>query len=259
MSDTELAVEPAIAANSLAPELEVEKKADPAPAKAPEDPIQKRFDKLTREKYDAQRERDRLSYRLEQLEAKAKTPAVATQRPTLAEHGFDEEKYQQALEDFIEKKAVAKVDEVLSKKEREAEAAEKSKTFEKKQTEFIKSKPDYAEKVLNNDDLKITQTMADAIRESEVGPQVAYYLGENPEKAAAIAQLSITGQAREIGRIEAQLESKPTPPSAQVSKAPPPAPKIEPTESATTKSWNDPSLSVEEFAKRRRQQIAQRK
>jgi hypothetical protein len=76
--------------------------------------------------------------------------------------------------------------------------------------------------------------------------------------------MSEAAMARAIGRIEVKLEAPPVPPAPatapkQVSKAPPPPPKIEATEPSISKSWNDPSLTQDEFNKRRRQVIAQRR
>src|SRR6478736_4476881 len=46
--------------------------ADTSAPKVKEDPVQKRIDQLTREKYDALRERDRRDYELERLNARLK-------------------------------------------------------------------------------------------------------------------------------------------------------------------------------------------
>lgn len=62
--------------------------------------------------------------------------------------------------------------------------------------------------------------MADTIRASEVGPDVAYYLGSNPSEAAKIADLPPFLQAKEIGRLEAKLLSNP--PVKKTTSAPPP-------------------------------------
>lgn len=269
----ELANGPAIAATETA-EVTGEADANPvaetgaesAPAAAetgvtPErDKIQERIDKITREKYDALREsdywRDR-ALRAQETQAKPEpvAPAVA---PTLEAHGYDEAKYQAALIEFAKVQAREEAKAILERERTEREAGSKRAKFEEMQAEFIKSKPDYAEKVLRNPSLAITQEMASVIMESELGPQVAYYLAENEDKARAIAQMPPIIQAREIGRIEARLEAaKAPPPKPVVSKAPPPAPKLDATEPAIDK---DPeNMSDAEFAKWRRRQIAQRR
>ena len=60
--------------------------------------------------------------------------------------------------------------------------------------------------------------MADAIRESARGAEVAYYLGKNPDEAAQIAALPPLSQATAIARLESRLGSAASP----VSKAPQP-------------------------------------
>jgi hypothetical protein len=268
-----LANQPAIAATETAEvtgEVDAnpvaETGADSAPAAAetgviPErDKIQERIDKITREKYDALREsdywRDR-ALRAQEPQAKPEpvAPAVA---PTLEAHGYDEAKYQAALIEFAKVQAREEAKAILERERTEREAGSKRAKFEEMQAEFIKSKPDYAEKVLRNPSLAITQDMASVIMESELGPQVAYYLAENEDKARAIAQMPPIIQAREIGRIEARLEAaKAPPPKPVVSKAPPPTPKLDATEPAIDK---DPeNMSDTEFAKWRRRQIAQRR
>lgn len=73
--------------------------------------------------------------------------------------------------------------------------------------------------VVENPLLTINEAMAEFIMDSEHGPDVGYYLGKNPDKAAQIAQLSPVRAARELSRIEAEIASKP---KASPSKAPDP-------------------------------------
>ncbi len=51
--------------------------------------------------------------------------------------------------------------------------------------------------------------MAQTIQASDVGPDVAYYLGTNVREAERIARLSPFLQAKEIGKIEAKLADNP--------------------------------------------------
>lgn len=96
------------------------------------------------------------------------------------------------------------------------------------------------------DDLPVTQEMALVIVESEIGPKVLYWLGQNPREAARISQLSPLAQAREIGKIEAALSVNP--PVKKVSQAPDPirpvgarstTPKYEPTDPRSVKTMSD--------------------
>jgi hypothetical protein len=238
----------------------------PAPKK---DAVQERIDKLTREKYDALRERDRQAYeneriqqRLAELE-KAPTQQVAPANdfPTLEQYGYDESKFNAAVAAHIAKvtreQGTAAAQEAI-RAEREAEQQRRvGESWAKKEAEFIKSKPDYLEKVRDNASLPITQSMAQLIKDSDVGPQVAYYLGENEAQAAAIARMPPLAQAREIGRIEARIEAEKAKPRVAVSQAPPPPPKIDAGDAQAEKSPSE--MSDSEFAKWRKKQISARR
>ena len=62
--------------------------------------------------------------------------------------------------------------------------------------------------------------MAQAIQASDIGPDVIYWLGSNPKDAGRIAQLPPILQAKEIGKLEANLASNP--PVKKTSTAPAP-------------------------------------
>jgi hypothetical protein len=112
------------------------------------------------------------------------------------------------------------------------EAAARSQAEWQKREEKAASERyrDYAEKVWENESLDITAVMAEAIKVSEIGPDVAYYLGSNPTEATRISQLTPAAQAAAIGKIEAKLETelaegrKPKP-----SNAPAPTNPVKPT------------------------------
>ena len=61
--------------------------------------------------------------------------------------------------------------------------------------------PDF-DAVVHNPNLTVTPVMADAIRESGRGAEIAYFLGKNPAEAARIASLPPVSQATAIARLE---------------------------------------------------------
>ena len=83
--------------------------------------------------------------------------------------------------------------------------------------EFRQRVPDF-DAVANNPNLAVTPVMADAIRESARGAEIAYYLGKNPGEAAHIASLPPVSQATAIARIEGRLGAG----GVSVSRAPEP-------------------------------------
>ncbi len=83
--------------------------------------------------------------------------------------------------------------------------------------EFRQRVPDF-DAVAHNPNLAVTPIMADALRESPKGAEIAYYLGKNPAEAAEIASLPPVSQATAIARIEGRLGAG----SVSVSRAPQP-------------------------------------
>ena len=79
--------------------------------------------------------------------------------------------------------------------------------YEKRLDEFRETHDDYDE-VARDDELAITEAMAEVIMESELGPQLAYHLGSNPEEAEKIAGLSPLAQAKALAKIETRLEAE---------------------------------------------------
>lgn len=95
--------------------------------------------------------------------------------------------------------------------EREEEALEKYDDFER---------------VAYNPALPVTDNMALAIQASEQGPDVLYWLGSNPKEAQRIASLPPILQAKEIGKIEANLAANP--PAKKTTSAPAPITPVTP-------------------------------
>lgn len=91
------------------------------------------------------------------------------------------------------------------------------------------------EAIAFNTTLQVSPVMGDAIMDSELGPEILYHLGSNPDEAARISKLSPIAQVREIGKLEASLakpadtgaasEDEPAPQKTAISKAPPPIPR----------------------------------
>jgi hypothetical protein len=75
--------------------------------------------------------------------------------------------------------------------------------------EQARDKYDDFEQVAYNPNLTITNVMAETIQHSDIGPELAYYLGSNPKDAERISRLTPFMQAKEIGRIEAKLADNP--------------------------------------------------
>jgi len=131
-------------------------------------------------------------------------------------------------EDYVEALADQRAEQKLVEREQRKQQAEILETYHDKEEE-VRAKYSDFEQVAYNPNLPITTVMAQSIQASDNGPEVAYYLGANPREAERISRLSPILQAKEIGKIEAQLAANP--PIKKTSNAPSP---ISPVSARTT-------------------------
>jgi len=104
---------------------------------------------------------------------------------------------------------------------------------------------DNFEEVLTNPDFPLTETVLEAITQSDVSADLAYYLGTHLDKAQEIAQMDEKGLAKALMRIEIELENKPAK-AVRTTKAPEPIKPVGGGNSSEQKTLNDDDLSYEE-------------
>lgn len=141
----------------------------------------------------------------------------------------------ESVEAYAEALAERKAAELLQRREQAAREAELAEQYASKEEE-VREKYDDFQQVVYNPNLPITDAMAQAIRASDIGPEVAYYLGSNIKEAERIARMSPILQAKEIGKLEAKLTAEP--PVKKTTAAPPP---ISPV---TARSTGSPSYDT---------------
>jgi hypothetical protein len=160
------------------------------------------------------KEERRVHRRIEQQmreQAESKIRDVEPVRETFR----DEEEYLQAqIEHLAEKRA----EEKLSQREKSLRAEQASDAFTERAEKAQERYPDF-QTVVGNPALAINEGMAEFISDSDAGPDVAYFLGKNPNKALQISQMSPFKAARALMDIEKDISSKP---QAKPSKAPEP-------------------------------------
>ena len=145
--------------------------------------------------------REQRKWEREQANRQAETQVMKA-APTASVDQFESpEAYADAL-------AYKKAEELLAQREHARQQSEILETYHEKEEE-ARNKYDDFEQVAYNPKLPITTVMAQSIQASDVGPEVAYYLGANPKEADRISRLAPILQAKEIGRIEAKLASDP--------------------------------------------------
>jgi phage-related minor tail protein len=222
--------------------------------------FQRRMDKLTRQSAEQRAQIEALEKRL----AEAKQPAATTQepeqppvpakRPIVDEYNTYEE-YVEALTDYKVTQREQAQREQAERKAAEAELETKRTTYANRLEAAKQRYADFDEAMADAADLKITRVMQEAMYESEVGPDLAYFWANNPNEVERIAKLSPLQAAREIGKLELRLapkESAKAPVSArepqpkrQTSKAPEPITPIAGGQTVSEKNPDD--MTFEEY------------
>lgn len=137
-------------------------------------------------------------------------------------------------EAYAEALAEKRAQELVQQRDNAKQQAEIVEAYHDREEE-VRARYDDFDQVAYNPKLPITDVMAETIRASDIGPELAYHLGSNPKEAERISRLSPFLQAKEIGRIEAKLADEP--PVKKTSSAPAPITPV--TARATTSGVTD--------------------
>lgn len=209
MTDIDTAVAPAPEQTpTAAPAPEIDNSTpEPTPAEAPKTFTQEELDAIVGK---------RLAREQRKWEREQKAKAVVAPPPPAEPLQPDDFANAQAYADAL---AERKAQELIAQRAAEAEQASMLDAYQDREEEARSKYADF-EQVAYNPKLPVTETMAQTIQASEIGPDVIYYLGSNPKEADRIARLSPLLQAREIGKIEARLAANP--PAKKTSTAPAP-------------------------------------
>jgi len=158
-------------------------------------------------------------------------------------------------DEYAEVLAERKAEELLARREQARMQSEIIESYHEREEE-ARGKYDDFEQVAYNSKLPITDAMAQTIQASDVGPDIAYFLGSNPKEAERISRLSPLSQAKELGKIEAKLSDNP--PVKKTSSAPAPiAPVTARSSGSPATDTTDPrsikSMSTSEWIEAERQ------
>ena len=224
--------------------------------------VQKRIDELTARAKLAEEERESTRIEAEFWKNQASKPkeeekpvseiSVGTTKPVLEDFA-DYDAYVEALTDWkIEQKEQVNRQAYVQHQQQERHGQLIS-SFDKKAATVVDALPDFEEVARNSGMRRIFSAMphiTDAIMESEKGPEIAYYLGKNRQKAIEMTQMHPIRGAIELGKIEARfltLETK------KISRAPEP---INPVGGMSAAVDDEDNMSVEELAaKYKRQRV----
>lgn len=185
--------------------------------------VQKRLDELTREKYDQQRRAEAAEARLQQalglIEKGPQQPQTfdpsGPPNPANYPEGELDINFFRDLAKYEVRQEIqaAKQEAVHQKTVNEIESREEAARSKYSDYNDVVS-PQNLGPLLQNQD--VFQTLAS----HEQGPELAYYLGKNPDQVVAIAQMSPYQAAMRIGQLLASIT--PEAPTKTASKAPPP-------------------------------------
>ena len=193
-----------------------------------------------------------VALRGEQPQQTAQPQPAAADKPKFSDFN-DLEAYTEAVTDW-------KLQRALQQVQQQTQVQQLSQTYEQRLTQYKAEVPDFDEVmtdfVEDYGDMNVPEIVQVAM-ESNVGPQLAYYLAKNTEEVERIAKLPSHRRLLELGKLEDKLSQPKTQkpvaePVKKVSAAPPPVKPVRGTgkvESSTDLS--DPNLSYSDWLKRR--------
>ena len=195
--------------------------------------VQKRFNELTREKYEAQQQAEAAQKEIEQMrqreaemQMQAQMQQLQGQRPTLEAFGYDENQYNQALEQWYGQQFQMQQQVMRDQAEQQQKAYAEQQRQQKltaKMAEAAVKYPDF-QQVVRDPSLpslaQISPAAYEAVTESEHFDDVAYYLAKNPAEVYAFSQMSPIQAVMKV----AEIGMRETSPKPNVTPPPPPPP-----------------------------------
>lgn len=202
--------------------------------------------KAAEEKADrAEREAQELRAKLEALSVKAE-PSKPGDKPIRTGFTSDDE-YIEALADWKAKQAIAE----REKAQVEAQAKAEFEAIERswgKQCEAAKAELEDFETVIADSEVSIPDVVAAALKESEHGAKLMYFLAKHPDEARQMHRMRPIAAVKHLAKLEAELMSEPEAKPVERSKAPEP---ITPVKQTPATGARRPNESFEDYRARR--------
>ena len=175
--------------------------------------LEKRFSELTKARKEAEARAEELEKRLVALESNQPSKSDSNQKPT-PDDFKDAFEYAEALADWSAENALARREQEVKQKEVEAKRETVIKTWQQKLESTKAELPDYEDMVASSD-VKVNDTIRDAILESDVGPRILYELASDDELAEKLTTMSTSSALKLIGKLEGQFEKTEAPAKAE--------------------------------------------
>jgi len=179
--------------------------------------LEKRFSELTKQRKEAEARAEEAERRLAAIEGKQAQPAQAqpesTQKPT-PDNYRDAFEYAEALSQWSAEQALLKREQEVKQKEFEVQKQKVIQTWQQKLEATIAELPDYEDMVASSN-VKVNDTVRDAILESDVGPRILYELASDDDIAEKLSTMSTASALKLIGKLEAKFEKTEEPVKAE--------------------------------------------
>jgi len=174
--------------------------------------FEKRIGKLTKKYRTAERERDYEREKRAEVEKelkKLKLAVPATDKPNVEDYE-DTPSFLEALTDWkVEQKLRIQQDDTVKEttevRDREA-VAEIEETLDAIGDRGREKYDDY-ETLVFDKDLSLTQGMIETIILSDIAEEILYYLGQHPDQAMLLSEMTVLKAAKEIGKLEVELSA----------------------------------------------------
>ncbi len=214
--------------------------------------------------------------RLEDEKEYWRKKALGTKDRSLDEQSFDQKKaedapankptpedfetydeYSEALTDWKVDEKLKKIEETRQTETKKSELKTSQETKVKQYEESVvdaRSRYDDFDEVVEDYDGPLTIGMQQALLDSELGADVAYYIAQNPKIGEKMAGMTLLQVNKEVGRIEARLENstgegkKSAETTKKTSKSPPP---ITPVKGSSKSKKSPEDQSYEEYLNER--------
>ena len=234
---------------------------------------QRRKERAERAEAEAERARTDLEYWKQQalkgagepkVETEAKTPKVENAGEPDPDDFQTHAEYVKAVVRWDREQADKATKEQDAKSKLEADQRDLAKSYSERVKSFAEQTEDYWELMEAVDDVPLSPAVEQLLLSSENGPQISYELAKNRAEFERIVKLAPLAAARELGKIEARLESKAKeaskPEPKKTTSAPAPIAPVGAKGGAVEKSIHDvaASGSQADYEALRRKQMKQR-
>lgn len=197
-------VEESAPTNQEAENSELNQETEQAQTEEKKDGLQKRFKKLTADRYKEKDRADRAEKALEKLRSEGQRSSP----PSLEDSDidFDQDKLEDARIDYKVAQTLKKERQLDTDRKSETKRAQESDDFFKRVEKTGLDRKEYSETIGTLlETVRLDNDVVTAIIRDEKGPELAYYLGKNLDKADEIANLDPISAALELGKISSKL------------------------------------------------------